>query len=212
MRTSRCPITLSVLPRPGAPEVPFRGTRYHRPVTRSRRRNSHRSTAQVERAIIAPRIRQVSTVGGRVMRCLMDGSTRHSSHDMWRGPERSRPRLSSGVPARGHRSEVPFASGSCAPHQLAIWVPLGRPSLIGPTGLSVARVPYEASSRLFGDNSREPRATLIVKVTGWRLSRRTTLTFSRDGRTLNSQGYLGTMRRLRRHLSLCVGSYGLGDF
>lgn len=28
-----------------------------------------------------------------------------------RGPERSGPRLSSGVPGRGHRSEVPFSRG-----------------------------------------------------------------------------------------------------
>jgi hypothetical protein len=40
-------------------------------------------------------------------------SSPHTSPDLWRGPERSRPRLSSGVPARGHRSELPILSG-CA--------------------------------------------------------------------------------------------------
>jgi hypothetical protein len=33
-------------------------------------------------------------------------------------------------------------------------------------GLSVTRAPCEPSSRLFGDDSREPRATLMFKVTG----------------------------------------------
>jgi hypothetical protein len=94
-----------------APNVPFRGTRYHRPVTRSRRRNSHRITALIGCPIIAPRTRQANTVRDRVMRCLMDESTHHTSPEVWRGSVRSRPQLSSGCEAAINRSDVPIQSG-----------------------------------------------------------------------------------------------------
>ena len=104
---------------------------------------------------------------------------------------------------------VQFASGSCAPHRLAIWVPLGPPSLIG---LSVARAPCETSSRLFGDDSREPRATLIAKATGRRLSRRTTLDVSQMWAYGEISRLFGDKTPLAARSALCVGPLGSAMF
>jgi hypothetical protein len=49
----------------------------------------HSTSALIGCPIIAPAARQPSTVGDRVMRCVMDGSTRNTSPVMWRGVDPS---------------------------------------------------------------------------------------------------------------------------
>jgi hypothetical protein len=51
------------------------------------------TSALIARPVITLATRHANTVGDRVMRCLMDGSTRNSSPDMWREDERSSSRL-----------------------------------------------------------------------------------------------------------------------
>jgi hypothetical protein len=65
-------------------------------VTPNSTTTDHPITALIERPIFASVARQANTVGDRVMRCLMDGPTHHTSPAMWREDERSASRLRAG--------------------------------------------------------------------------------------------------------------------
>ena len=68
-------------------------------------------TPPLPTALVCPCHAPHRSANGGIMRWPDHTWRPPTSPDMWRGPERSRPRLSSGVPALGHRSEVPFRSG-----------------------------------------------------------------------------------------------------
>lgn len=115
-----------------------RGTTHNvHSMIRSTPARARRIAAQVRRPIAASRPGVSDTVGDRVMSYSFTRSARHSSPDLWRGPERSRPGLSSGVPARGHRSEVPYASGWSCRIGRTIWATL---ALAGASAIAEGQV------------------------------------------------------------------------
>jgi hypothetical protein len=62
-------------------------------ITRPSPASERNTSALVGCLIFPPRTRQANTVGDRVMRCLVDGSTHHTSPVMRRTDERSSSRL-----------------------------------------------------------------------------------------------------------------------
>jgi hypothetical protein len=75
MRTSRCPITLSVLPRPGAPEVPLEGTH----IASSSAPSEPSSTA-----LIAPRTLPISPDTRRTNSTWRNVRGPHITGEVWR--------------------------------------------------------------------------------------------------------------------------------
>jgi hypothetical protein len=163
----------SIMPSPRTPPPP-RGAA---PLDRS---TQQRPPNSLEGVLRRPGLRSSAVRDSRSARCagpraaLSIRSEESRSDPSWirqRGSARG-----STLRAEGARrtSLSRYLSGSCSPHQLAIWVPWDPP-LTRPSAESVTRAQCEASSRLFGDDPRGQRATLMAKVIERRPSPRTTL-------------------------------------